>query len=78
MRPRGRFVIGTQEPKNFCSATPRSLQGHWPKIIKVFLLLFVHKKKFFLFFLLFKINFPFFGAWELPNKQQKKLCPRGM
>jgi len=46
---KGRFVIGTQEPKNFCSATPRSLQGHWPKIIKVFLLLFVHKKKFFLF-----------------------------
>ncbi len=37
----------------------RSFQGHWPKIIKVFLLLFVHKKKFFLFFLLFKIIFPF-------------------
>jgi len=27
----------------------RSFQGHWPKIIKVFLLLFVHKKKFFFF-----------------------------
>ncbi len=28
---------------------PRLFQGHWPKIINVFLLLFVHKKKFFLF-----------------------------
>jgi len=28
-------------------------------MIKVFLLLFVHKKKFFLFFLFFKIIFPF-------------------
>ncbi len=37
----------------------RSFQGHWPKIIKVFLLLFVHKKKFFLFALLFKMIFPF-------------------
>jgi hypothetical protein len=26
-----------------------SLQGHWPKMIKVFLLLFVHKKKCLLF-----------------------------
>ncbi len=33
-RLRGRFVIGTQEPKNFCSATLRSFQGHWPKMIK--------------------------------------------
>jgi hypothetical protein len=35
----------------------KSFQGHWSKIIKVFLLLFVHKKKFFLFLLLFKIIF---------------------
>jgi len=31
----------------------RSFQSHWPKMIKVFLLLFVHKKKFFLFFACF-------------------------
>jgi len=34
-------------------------------MIKVFLLLFVHKKKFFLFFLAFLDNFSFFAAWEL-------------
>jgi hypothetical protein len=33
---KGRFVIGTQEPKNLCAATPRWFEGHWPKMIKVF------------------------------------------
>jgi len=47
------LFLKKKNQKNVCSATPRSLQGHWPKIIKVFLLLFVHKKKFFLFLLLF-------------------------
>jgi len=42
-------------------------------MIKVFLLLFVQKKKFFLFLLLFKIIFPFFAAWELHKKSQKTL-----
>jgi hypothetical protein len=71
MRPRGRFVIGTQEPKNFCSATLRLFQGHWPKIIKVFLLLFVHKKKFFLFLLLCKIIFSFvrLGSYQKRSKK---------
>jgi hypothetical protein len=52
-RPRGRVVIGTQEPKNLCAATLRSLQGHRPKMIKVFLLLFVHKKEVLSFFIAF-------------------------
>jgi hypothetical protein len=47
------------------------LHGHWPKIIKVFLLLFVHKKKFLLFILLFKIIFPFFATWNLRFFEQK-------
>ncbi len=45
----------------------KSFQGHWPKIIKVFLLLFVHKKKFFLFSSLFKIIFPFYGLGATKN-----------
>jgi hypothetical protein len=47
------------------------LQSHWPKIIKVFLLLFVHKKKFFLFLLLFKIIFSFMrlGSYQKSRKK---------
>jgi len=41
-------------------------------MIKVFLLLFVHKKKFFLF-VAFKDNFSFFAAWELPKRSKKTL-----
>jgi hypothetical protein len=77
MRPRGRFVIGTQEPRNFCSATPRSFEGHWPKIIKVFLLLFVHKKKRFLFFLLFKVIFPFLRLGSYRKRTKKTFGPLG-
>jgi hypothetical protein len=59
----GCSFLKKKAPKNFCSATLRSFQGHWPKMIKVFLLLFVHKKKFFLFSFFLR-KFSFFAAWE--------------
>jgi hypothetical protein len=76
-RPRGRFVIGTQEPKNFWSTSPL-VKRPVAKIIKVFLLLFVHKKKFFLPFLSFSDRFFVRTAWELPKKKTLSLTVKSV
>jgi hypothetical protein len=55
------------------------LQGRWPKMTKVFLLLFVHKKKFLLFLLLFKIisSFVRLGSCLFVHNKENSFYPLG-
>jgi len=48
MKERKKFFFEKKNQKTFLLRFARCLNGPWPKTNKVFLLLFVHKKKFFL------------------------------